>query len=190
MYESVVVLSSRTTDDLVNKISPGFFRQFPSVRHLGKAEPEDLYALLRSVTGFAKKANWLVTFARQVKEDKNIPVTMGGLTDLKGIGRKSANVIMGEMGVPAEGVMVDLHVLRVAPRLGIAQGTDAEQIEKQLMDAVPQKYWRQLGISLTFLGREICRSTPECPGCPVNRACEYYRESEKKYVDSRSTTQS
>lgn len=173
----VVVLSSRTTDDLVNKISPGFFQQFPSIRHLAKAKPEDLYPLLSSVTGFAKKASWLVAFAQQVKEDQNIPVTMGGLTKLKGIGRKSANVIMGEMGVPMEGVIVDLHVLRVAPRLGIATGTDAEKIEKQLMETVPQKYWRQLGISLTFLGREICRPAPKCPQCPVNRACEYYRES-------------
>ena len=164
----------------MNKISPGFFKQFPSVKHLAKARPEDLYPLLSSVTGFAKKANWLVAFAQQVKEDKNIPVTMGGLTDLKGVGRKSANVIMGEMGVPMEGVMVDLHVLRIAPRLGIATGTDAEKIEKQLMETVPQKYWRQLGISLTFLGREICRPTPKCPECPANRACEYCRESKKK----------
>lgn len=75
---------------------------------------------------------------------------------------------------------MDWHVLRVAPRLGIAKGTDVEKIERQLMDAVPQKYWRQLGISLTFLGREICRPTPQCTECPVNRDCEYVRGIEKE----------
>ncbi|HMD14444.1 MAG TPA: endonuclease III, partial [Bacteroidota bacterium] len=70
----------------------------------------------------------------------------------------------------------DLHVLRVAPRLGIAQGTNPVKIEKQLMEKIPQPYWRELGMSLTFLGREICRPTdPKCPECPVNNACEYYK---------------
>ncbi len=76
-----------------------------------------------------------------------------------------------------EGVIVDLHVLRVAPRLGIAHGTNPLKVEKQLMEKIPQRYWRVLGMSLTHLGREICRPTnPKCPECPANSVCEYYRK--------------
>ena len=105
---------------------------------------------------------------------------MEGLRALSGIGRKSANVIISETGGMMEGVIVDLHVLRVAPRLGIAIGTNPEKIEKQLMEVVPQQYWRELGMSLTFLGREICRPTnPHCLECVMNPVCDYYKSQKK-----------
>ena len=171
-----VILSAQDSDRHINALAPAFFKEFPSLKVLAKATPESLYPLIGSVRNFANKAMWLISLAQTVKEDKNIPATLEKLTGLSGIGRKSANVIISETGGTMEGVIVDLHVLRVAPRLGIAQGTNPVKIEKQLMEQIPQQYWKDLGMSLTFLGREICRPTdPKCPECPVNNSCEYYK---------------
>ena len=171
-----VILSAQDSDKHINALAPAFFKEFPSLKVLAKATPESLYPLIGSVRNFANKATWLISLAQTVKDDKNIPTTLEELTTLSGIGRKSANVIISESGGTMEGVIVDLHVLRVAPRLGIAEGTNPVKIEKQLKEKVPQQYWKDLGMSLTFLGREICRPTnPKCPECPVNNACEYYK---------------
>ncbi len=172
-----VVLSAQDSDRHINGLAPALFQKYPSMKALAKATPEDLHKYIGSVRNFANKAKWLVEIAKTIGDDKNIPTTLEGLTALKGIGRKSANVIISETGGTMEGVIVDLHVLRVAPRLGIAQGTQPEKIEKQLMEQIPQKYWRELGMSLTFLGREICRPTnPKCPECPMNAVCDYYQD--------------
>lgn len=113
--------------------------------------------------------------SQKIKTDKNIPLTMEELTALPGIGRKSANVIMREAGVKAEGIIVDLHVVRVAPRLGIATGTDPKKIEKQMMDALPQKDWGEAGMAVSFLGRETCRPTnPDHKNCVMNSVCAYF----------------
>lgn len=99
---------------------------------------------------------------------------MDVLTSLPGIGRKSTNVIRREAGEKAEGVIVDLHVVRVAPRLGIAAGTDPKKIEASIMNHLPQNQW-DAGMSMSFLGREICRPTnPKCKDCLMNTVCAYY----------------
>jgi endonuclease-3 len=170
-----VILSARTSDKLINTLAPDFFRKYPTIKSLAKATPEELFPLISSVTNFGNKAQWLVALAQKVGDDKHLPMTMDELTELPGIRRKTANVIMSETGAEMEGVVVDLHVMRVAPRIGVAKGTSPEKIEKQLMEAVPQKCWRELGMSLTFLGREICRPTqPKCQMCPMMKVCEFY----------------
>jgi endonuclease-3 len=111
-----------------------------------------------------------------IKEDKNIPTTLEALTKLPGIGRKSANVIMREAGVKAEGIIVDLHVVRVAPRLGIAEGKDPKKLEKQMMEVLTPKDWGDAGMAISFLGREICRpKNPKCPDCVMKKVCGYYK---------------
>jgi endonuclease-3 len=103
---------------------------------------------------------------------------MEELTALPGIGRKSANVIMREAGVKAEGVMVDLHVVRVAQRLGIATSADLKKIEQQIMEAIPQKDWGETGMAISFLGRETCRpSHPQHEQCVMSSVCEYYKQT-------------
>jgi endonuclease-3 len=116
--------------------------------------------------------------SQTVEKDANIPGTLEGLTALPGIGRKSANVILRESGKPAEGVIVDLHVVRVAPRLGIASGTDPKKIEKQIMETLPLKEW-DAGMAMSFLGREICRPQPKCEICLMNTVCAYYNGKAK-----------
>src|SRR5215831_14227573 len=174
VYEMLVlvVLSAQTTDNLINQISEKLFVAFPDMQALSKADPELLYPYISKVRGFGKKAEWLVKIAEQLKKDENIPLTMEGLVELPGIGRKSANVIMREAKAPVEGVIVDVHVLRVAPRLGIATVDSADKIEKQLMETLPKSEW-DAGMAISFLGREICRPKPECPRCLMKDVCGY-----------------
>lgn len=172
----MVVLSAQDSDKNINVVAKGLFAAFPDMAALSRATMETLIPHISKVRNFGNKANWLLSIAQQVQEDANIPLTMEGLTALPGVGRKSANVILREAGKPAAGVIVDLHVLRVAPRLGIASGTDPKKIEKQIMDAVPAKDWGEIGMAISFLGREICRPTnPKCGECPMNTACDHVR---------------
>jgi endonuclease III len=175
VYEMMVmvVLSAQSTDKLIMDIAPKLFEAFPDMQSLSKAEPEMLYPYIDKVRGSRKKADWLVRIAREIKTDKNIPLTMEEMVELPGIGRKSANVIKREARVEAEGIIVDIHVLRVAPRLGIATGDNADKIEKQLMDTLPKEEW-DAGMAMSFHGREICRPQPECPKCIMQTVCAFY----------------
>ncbi len=123
----MVILSAQDSDKHINQIAPQFFEAYPDMSALSKASVDSLLPLLRGVRNFGNKSRWLVEVALMVKKDKEIPLTMEELVALPGIGRKSANVIMREGGAKAVGVMVDLHVLRVADRLGIASGTDPKK---------------------------------------------------------------
>jgi endonuclease III len=179
-YELVVmvVLSAQDSDKHINQIAPELFTAFPTVKALSKATAESLYPYIGKVRNFGNKTKWLLELAATVKEDKNIPTTLEGLTALPGIGRKSANVIMREVGMKAEGIIVDLHVVRVAPRLGIAAGTDPKKLEKQMMEVIDSKDWGEIGMAISFLGREICRPTnPKCNECVMNKVCGYFREN-------------
>jgi endonuclease III len=177
-YELIVevILSSQMTDDRINALAPAFFKRYPRLKKLASAKPEDMYDIIRSVRGSKKKARWLVDIAKEVGNDENIPRTMEGLTNLPGIGRKSANVIIRESGDKAEGIIVDLHVLRVVPRLGITKEEKPEKIEQRLMEIIPQESWNEAGMSFSFLGREICRPTdPKCAKCLLHPVCAYYK---------------
>lgn len=176
----MIILAAQTTDNLINKIAPEFFRIYPSVPDLKRSSPEDLYPLLKSVMGFRKKAVWLVEIARQLGDDSKIPSSIEELTKLPGVGRKTANSLIREMGGKAEGIMVDLHVVRVAPRLGVAEGEIPDKIEKQLMTALPREKWNDTGMVLSYHGREICRPKPKCEECIVNSVCKYYKTVDKE----------
>ena len=146
---------------------------------MSKAAPETLLKYISGVRNFGNKAKWLTEMAQKIKDNKNIPSTLEELTALPGIGRKSANVIFRESGKEPEGVIVDLHVVRVAPRLGIASGTDPKKIEKQIMEALPKSEW-DAGMAMSFLGREICRpKDPKCEICVMNPVCAYYKGNKK-----------
>jgi endonuclease III len=170
----MVVLSAQDSDKHINQIAPKFFAAFPNMEALSQATPDAIQELISDVRNFGNKSKWLSELSKKLKKDKNIPLTLEQLTELPGIGRKSANVIKRESGAEAEGIIVDLHVVRVAPRLGIATGVDPKKIEKQMMDVLPQKQW-DAGMAMSFLGREICRPTnPKCDVCVMNKVCAYY----------------
>ena len=168
-----VILSAQDSDRHINQLSPTLFEAFPDMEALSLATPETLFPFIGSVRNYANKTKWLLSLAQNIKKDSNIPLTLDALTELPGIGRKSANVIMREAGAKPEGVVVDLHVVRVAPRLGIATGTDPKKIEKQIMETLPQSEW-DAGMAMSFLGREICRPQPKCEICLMKSICAYY----------------
>lgn len=173
----MVVLSAQDSDANINKLAPALFERFPDMAALSEASSDELLKYVSKVRGHRKKISWLQDIAHEVKTDKNIPLTMDGLTALKGIGRKSANVIMREAGQKAEGIMVDLHVVRVAPRLGITTSSDPAKIEKDLMAVLPEKMWSDVGMAISYLGRETCRPTnPKHEECVVSKVCEYCHE--------------
>lgn len=183
LYQLVVmvILSAQDSDKHINQVAPPFFKAFPDMKSLARADAEALYPFIGKVRNFGNKTKWLMELAQKIKDNKNIPLTMEELTALPGIGRKSANVIMRESKVKAEGVIVDLHVVRVAPRIGVATGTDPKKIEKQLMEAVPQKDWGELGMAISFLGRETCRPTnPKHSECIMKDHCDYFKSQGKK----------
>jgi endonuclease III len=170
----MVVLSAQDSDRNINKLAPELFKKFPGMAALSKATPAALKPYISKIRNHANKAQWLTGIAKTIKSDKNIPLTIEELTALPGIGRKSANVIRREAGQKPEGVIVDLHVVRVAPRLGIAKGSDPKKIEAPIMESLDRKYW-DAGMAMSFLGREICRPKPLCEICLMRSVCEYYQ---------------
>lgn len=170
----MVILSAQDSDKHINSLAPALFKAFPNMRTLAKASPETLMPFIGKVRNARHKAAWLLEMAQSLKADKNIPLTLDALTAIKGIGRKSANVILREAGMPAEGIIVDLHVVRVAPRLGITTSTDPRKIEADLMSVLPQNTWGEAGMAMSFLGRDTCRpKNPKHEDCVMSAYCAY-----------------
>jgi endonuclease-3 len=145
------------------------------LKYLASTKPEDLYSSIKTVRGFRKKADWLVRIAQTLADHKDIPLTIEELIELPGIGRKSANIIIREAGGTPQGIFVDLHVLRVVPRLGITKEEKPEKVEKVLMEIIPEKYWHAAGMSFSYLGRKLCRPTdPTCTMCMIEKICQYH----------------
>lgn len=172
----MVLLSAQDSDANINAISLPFFERYKNITELSSGTNADIIPYLVTVKNYVNKTNWIVELAKTLKTDDNIPTNLVELTAIKGIGRKSANVIIREINKKAEGIIVDLHVIRVAPRIGLTvQLEDGNKIEKQLMDKLPYEMWNEIGMAFSFLGREICRPTnPQCSECPVNTICKYH----------------
>lgn len=171
----MVILSAQDSDANINKIAPALFEVYPNMKSLAASNVEVLIPYISKVRNFGTKASWIIGIAQKLKEDKNIPTNLNELIALKGVGRKSANVILRETHQPAEGIIADLHVIRVAPRIGIIPETaDGIKAEKLLMQALPKDIWSEIGMAISFLGRETCRpSKPKCPECPLQNECQY-----------------
>lgn len=174
----MVILSAQDSDANINKIAPEFFDKFPKLKSIANSTNEDLIPYLTRVKNYPTKASWILEIAKTLKQDEKIPTSMKDLIALKGIGRKSANVIMREAEVEAEGIMVDLHVLRVVDRLGITHAKTGDKMEKDLMAVIPKKMWNELGMAISFLGRETCRPTnPKHNECVMKNICEYCKKN-------------
>lgn len=178
VYQLVVmtILSARSSDSLINSMAPGIFERFPDFESIANADRDDLMESFSGVINFSNKASWIIGIAQHVVEKGGLPDTLADLIKLPGIGRKSANVILRERGLPAEGVIVDLHVQRVVPRLGLEKSERPEKLEPALMQAVDQSDWGQIGMAISFLGRETCRpKNPKCAECIVSSVCEFFQ---------------
>jgi endonuclease-3 len=168
------ILSAQCTDARVNMVTPELFRRFPDPASLAKAVPGELESLIRSTGFFRAKARSLLTMAGQVvsRHDGEIPRTLDELTALAGVGRKTANVVLGTAFGIATGVVVDTHVKRLAKRLGLTSKTSPEQIERDLMAIVPRAQWVDLSHRLIHHGRRVCLARrPRCEVCTLSSIC-------------------
>lgn len=178
-YELLVatILSAQCTDERVNQVTPALFKRYPDARALARATTDELEPQIQSTGFFRAKSRSLLGMATEVVEQHGgeIPKTMDALVKLPGVGRKTANVVLGHaLGVP--GLPVDRHVLRVANRIGIAKSEDPEIVEQQLGAALPPPDWTRASDTLILHGRRICKPKPICPQCVVRPDCLYYRK--------------
>jgi endonuclease-3 len=177
-YELLVatILSAQCTDERVNQVTPALFKRYPNATALAKATTADLEPQIQSTGFFRAKSKSLSGMAHAVVDHHGgeIPATMEALTGLPGVGRKTANVVLGHaLGVP--GLPVDRHVLRVSNRIGIARGDDPEVVEQQLCGAMPKDKWTKTSDVLIIHGRRICKPRPLCDQCAVRENCLYYQ---------------
>jgi endonuclease-3 len=176
-YELLVatILSAQCTDERVNQVTPALFKRYPNAEALAKATTAELEPQIQSTGFFRAKSKSLLGMAAAVcaQHAGAIPATMEALTELPGVGRKTANVVLGHaLGVP--GLPVDRHVLRVSNRIGIAKGDDPEVVERQLCAALPKPKWTVSSDTLILHGRRICKPKPLCDQCAVRDDCLYY----------------
>jgi len=168
------ILSAQCTDERVNKVTPDLFKKYPNVKALADADQNALEKDIQSTGFFRNKAKSLRGMAAAIVEQHQgqVPQTMDELTHLPGVGRKTANVVLGNAFSISEGVVVDTHVARVSARLGLTKETDPVKIEKDLMQIVPREEWTLFSHLLIFHGREICQARkPRCSICPLLPHC-------------------
>jgi endonuclease-3 len=168
------ILSAQCTDKRVNMVTPALFKRYPTPAALAGAKPEELEEMIKSTGFFRNKAKSLIGMATAVAEQHSgrIPNEMDLLVKLPGVGRKTANVILGNAFEKNEGVVVDTHVTRLSQRLGLTKNTDAVKIEQDLMKLFPRDEWTMLSHLLIEHGRQICEARrPKCEECFLNDIC-------------------
>ena len=168
------ILSAQTTDQRVNLVTPVLFGRYPTVAALAAARQGDVEEIVRSTGFFRNKAKNIVGFARAVMADHDgeVPRTLAELAALPGVGRKTANVILGNAFAVAEGVVVDTHVKRLSARLALTRHDDPVKIEQELMALFPADRWTMLAHLLIWHGRRVCDARrPRCEDCIVARLC-------------------
>ncbi|NIP79127.1 MAG: endonuclease III [Gemmatimonadetes bacterium] len=175
-YELLVatILSAQCTDERVNMVTPELFERYPTPEDLAGGRREDVEEIIRSTGFFRQKTKSLLGMAAAVvdRHGGEVPGTMKELVELPGVGRKTANVVLGNAFGRDEGVVVDTHVKRISGRLGLTKETTPEKIEQDLMELVPKASWTDLPHLFIFHGRAVCRApTPVCGECVLADLC-------------------
>lgn len=166
------ILAAQSTDVGINKLTPALFARFPDARAMARADRAELETLVHASGFFRQKARALLTMSQALVEQfgGEVPADIDALTTLPGVGRKTANVVLGHaLGVP--GFPVDRHVLRVANRLGLVQGDDPVRVEHALSALFPKKDWTRASDTLILHGRRICKPRPQCRLCHARSLC-------------------
>src|SRR5437773_4380923 len=172
------ILSAQSTDVRVNMVTPALFKRYPNAAALARATTKELEPQIHSTGFYRAKSKSLLGMAQALVANHGgeVPAKMDALVELPGVGRKTANVVLGHaLGVP--GLPVDRHVLRVANRIGLAESDDPEVVEAQLCRVLPRARWTRASDTLILHGRRICRPKPQCDQCAAQDDCEYYRTS-------------
>ena len=168
------VLSAQSTDVRVNLVTPELFQKYPTVQDFAKLEPEQLEPDIRSTGFFRNKSKSVVGAARKIVSDfgGEVPQTVDELVTVPGVGRKTANVVLGTWFKKNEGVVVDTHVTRIARRWELTKHKDAEKIEKDLMAIIPRERWTDFSHQVIWHGRKLCIARkPKCADCALEKVC-------------------
>ena len=169
------ILSAQCTDVRVNLVTPKLFKRYPAVKDFAESDPKELETLIQSTGFFRSKARSIREACRDIveKHGGEVPRTMEELYALRGVGRKTANVVLGNaFDIP--GMVVDTHIGRLSRRLGLTKQTDPVKVETELMRLLPPERWTQFGHELILHGRKYCKApTPRCSGCPLVEICPY-----------------
>ena len=168
------ILSAQCTDKRVNLVTPALFKRYRSAAEFAVASPDELEAMIRSTGFFRNKAKSIRAAAAALvaKHDGKVPETMAALHALPGVGRKTANVVLGNAFGKDEGIVVDTHVARLSQRLRLTKQTDAEKIETDLMKMVSRQHWTRWSHWLIWHGRRRCFARkPDCAQCEILRLC-------------------
>ena len=168
------ILSAQCTDERVNAVTPKLFKKYPTPQALGQSEQADVEAIIHSLGFFRAKSNNIRGMAQQLTERHGgqVPTDLEQLVALPGVGRKTANVVLGTAFGIASGVVVDTHVKRLTRLMGLTKSTTPEQIEQDLMQLLPPEQWVNFSHRLIHHGRQICIARrPQCPKCPLIHAC-------------------
>lgn len=169
-----VILSAQCTDERVNKVTPELFRNFDSPEKMAYAPLEKIEELIRSTGFYKNKAKNIKQCCADIAEKHNgeVPADFDSLIKLAGVGRKTANVVLGVAFQIPNGIVVDTHVSRLSQRMGLSKNKTPEKIETDLMALVPQKNWIHLSHQMIFHGRQICKArSPQCEICPLSSIC-------------------
>ena len=174
------VLSAQCTDVRVNEVTPALFAKYRSAADYAKAPLGELEEMIRPTGFFHNKAKSIKGFCQEIVEKYNgqVPASLEELVKLPGVGRKTANVVLGNaFGIP--GIFVDTHLGRVSQRLGLTQEKDPVKIEFDLMPLVPKKHWVKFSHQMIQHGRQICHArNPKCPSCPLLPYCDYGQKAQ------------
>jgi endonuclease III len=187
------ILSAQSTDARVNMVTPALFKRYPDANALAAARSASLEKQIKSTGFFRQKSKALIGMAKALVAEHGgeVPSDMALLTALPGVGRKTANVVLGHaLGVP--GLPVDRHVLRVSNRIGVAESDDPVAVETQLCAALPRELWTLASDVQILHGRRICRPKPLCDRCSIAQECDYYAHvvsAEQRSTEQRSTEQ-
>jgi endonuclease III len=168
------ILAAQSTDKVINTLTPAVFARYPDPAALAEANPAELEPMVFKSGFYRQKSRALIKTAQAIVANfgGEVPTTMEGLVSLPGVARKTANVVLGNAMGKNEGIVVDTHITRLAPRLGLSNQTDPVKIENELMQLVPQDQWTAFGNHMIHHGRYLCRAKdPQCDQCPVAPLC-------------------
>jgi endonuclease-3 len=175
----VTILAAQCTDEKVNEVAPKLFSRYPQAADIAGAPAKDIEAIIRPTGTFRQKTRSIQACCRAIVEDYDgqVPAEVDELIKIRGVGRKTANIVAAT-AFGGQAIAVDTHVFRVTRRLGLADSRYPDKVEKQLCAIIPQERWSRATLLFGAHGRRTCAARkPDHEGCPVNKLCDFYRES-------------
>ena len=176
------ILSAQCTDKRVNIVTSTLFKKYKTIKDYANADLKEFENDIKSTGFYRNKAKNIIETANIVlnKFDGVVPKTMEELTTLKGVARKTANIVLGSGYGINVGIAVDTHVIRLTNLIGLSKNSDPKKIEQDLMKIIPKKYWKNISFMIQTLGRRVCIARrPKCDICPINKLCNYYNKKVK-----------